>query len=241
MESLFRYQAPPSTCGYLPDRRWSLEYEMVSAISAEEYQERMAHGWRRFGAMMFRPQCPECQACRTLRVDVGRFRPNRSQRRSQKTNEGRLELRVGSPAVSRTKLGLYDRFHAFQSDTKSWPIHPAKDAASYRESFVHNPRFTEEWCYFDGDRLVGVGYVDRLPAALSAIYFYYDPDERALSLGTWNVLCVLAAARRSGLPHVYLGYFVPDCRSLAYKANYRPNQTLQADGSWRDFLSAERE
>jgi arginine-tRNA-protein transferase len=238
MESLFRYVAPPSTCGYLPDRRWSLEYEMVTAISAEEYQQRMIQGWRRFGGMLFRPQCPSCQACQSLRVDVAHFRPNRSQRRSHRANHGDIELRVGPPAVSRSKLNLYDRFHAHQADYKGWPLHPAKDAASYRESFVHNPRFTEEWCYFDADRLIGVGYVDRLPEALSAIYFFYEPVERDRSLGTWNVLCVLAEAARCRLPYVYLGYYVAGCPSLAYKANFRPNQTLQPDGTWRDFRAA---
>ncbi len=236
MESLFRYVAPPSTCGYLPDRRWSLEYEMVTSISAEEYQLRLEQGWRRFGGMLFRPQCPACQACQSLRVDVARFRPSRSQRRSRKANEELVECRVGPPAVSRTKLNLYDRFHVFQSDHRGWPLHPAKDAASYRESFVHNPRFTEEWCYFRGDRLIGVGYVDRLPAALSAIYFYYDPAERDRSPGTWNVLRVLDEAARCRLPHAYLGYYVAGCPSLAYKANFRPNQVLRPDGSWHDFL-----
>src|SRR5437764_5850550 len=118
MESLFRYVAPPSTCGYLPDRHWSLEYEMVTAISPWEYQQRLQQGWRRFGGMLFRPQCPACQACQSLRVDVARFRPNRSQRRARKANEGWVERRVGSPTVSRTKLTLYDRFHAHQSDLK---------------------------------------------------------------------------------------------------------------------------
>ena len=31
MESLFRYVAAPSECGYLPDQLWSLEYELVGA------------------------------------------------------------------------------------------------------------------------------------------------------------------------------------------------------------------
>jgi leucyl-tRNA---protein transferase len=238
MESLFRYVAPPSQCGYLPDRLWSLEYEMVANITAPEYLERMQQGWRRFGGMLFRPQCPGCRSCQSIRVDVARFRPNRSQRRARKVNGGQIQLRVSSPAVSRAKLTLYDRFHAHQADLKGWPQHPAKDAASYRESFVHNPSFTEEWCYYLDGQLIGVGYVDRLPAGLSAIYFYYDPDQRDRSLGTWNVLCVLDDAIRHGLPYVYLGYFVAGCRSLAYKANFRPNQVLHPDGRWHDFLTS---
>ncbi len=37
MESLFRYVAAPSRCGYLADRLWSLEYEYVGSLTREEY------------------------------------------------------------------------------------------------------------------------------------------------------------------------------------------------------------
>ena len=236
MESLFRYTMAPSTCGYLPDRDWSLEYEMVAAISAAEYTQRLEQGWRRFGATLFRPRCLACQACQTLRVEVAAFRPNRSQKRAWQKNRGDLAVRVAAPSVSRAKLDLYDRFHEMQSDTKGWPEHGAKDPASYRESFVHNPAFTEEWCYFVNDRLIGVGYVDRLEGAMSAIYFFYDPDERARSLGTFNVLCLLKDCQRKKLKHLYLGYYVEGCRSLEYKAAFKPNQVRHPDGTWRDFL-----
>ena len=236
MQSLFRYTAPPSTCGYLPAEHWSLEYEMVADISAREYAEKLEAGWRRFGGMLFRPQCPFCQACRSLRVVVEKFRPNRSQSRAWKVNRGEIEVRIGAPSVSREKLLLYDRFHQHQTGTKGWPEHPAKDAASYRESFVHNPAFTEEWCFFLQDRLVGVGYVDRLETALSAIYFFYDPDVRDRSLGTFNVLCLLEECTLRKLTYLYLGYYVPGCRSLEYKGNYKPNQVLGTDGNWHDFL-----
>jgi arginyl-tRNA--protein-N-Asp/Glu arginylyltransferase len=236
MESLFSYVAPPSPCSYLPDERWSLEYEMVQDLGGADYMQRMLDGWRRFGGMMFRPRCPRCTQCRPLRVDVARFQPTRSQRRAWGRNHDDVKLRIGSPGVTRSKLILYDRYHAFQAAAKGWPEHPAKDAASYRESFVHNPAFTEEWTYHVNDKLIGVGYVDRLPGGLSAIYFFYDPDQRERSLGTWNVLCVLQEALQSGLSHVYLGYYVAGCPSLAYKANFRPNQIRWPDGRWRDFL-----
>jgi arginyl-tRNA--protein-N-Asp/Glu arginylyltransferase len=241
MESLFRYLAPPSSCGYLPDRQWSLEYEMVGAMDAGEYKARLVEGWRRFGNMLFRPQCPACRACQSLRVLVDRFRPNRSQRRARRCNLGAVELEIGKPAVSWQKLKLYDRYHAFQSLNKGWPEHPAKDPDSYSDSFIHNPFATEEWCYYLDGKLAGVGYVDALPESMSAIYFYYDPDLRARSLGTWNVLCLLAEAAARHVPFVYLGYFVAGCPSLAYKATFMPNQVRGADGAWRDFMPGTRE
>jgi arginine-tRNA-protein transferase len=245
MESLFRYVASPSPCGYLPEQMWSLEYEYVGAMTSAEYLQRMLEGWRRFGVMLFRPACQACTACRPLRVHVPWFRPDRSQRRTRKANEDVVKLRIGTPSVSRAKLTLYDRYHAYQSDAKGWPVHPAKDARSYVESFVYHPFPVEEWCYYLGNRLVGVGYVDYLPipppetpepsTGLSAIYFFYDPDERDRSLGTWNVLCLIDEARRRGLPYVYLGYHVEGCSSMSYKTRFVPNQIRHGDGVWRDF------
>lgn len=235
MESLYHFVSLPHDCSYLPGQTWRLEYEMVSAMTADEYRARMDANWRRFGHTLFRPRCPECTACRTLRVLVDQFRPNRSQKRCRALNEAAVRLRIGRPTVSQAKLDLYDRYHAFQTEFKGWPGHAPKDAADYIDSYVSNPFPVQEWCYYVGKKLVGVGYVDDLPGALSAIYFFYDPEERLRALGTWNVLSIIEVAAARGLPFVYLGYFVPGCRSLEYKANFAPNQLRQPDGSWSDF------
>ncbi len=91
-----------------------------------------------------------------------------------------------------------------------------------------------EWCYYLGEKLVGVGYVDCLPKCLSAIYFFHDPDERKRSLGTYNVLSIIRKAAEWRLPPpYYLGYFVEGCRSLEYKARFCPHEVLNAKGEWQ--------
>jgi arginine-tRNA-protein transferase len=243
MESLLRFIAAPSRCGYLPHEQWSLEYEYVTQLTKVEYLQRMLEGWRRFGTMMFRPACRSCTACQALRVVAGSFRPDRSQRRCHNANEGVIERHVGLPTVTRTKLALYDRYHAFQAFHKGWPEHPPREPDGFADSFVVQPFPVEEWCYFLDDRLIAVAYVDFLPGApsltseggLSAIYCFYDPEERQRSLGTWNILCMIEEAARRGLPYVYLGYYVPGCGSMEYKTQFRPNQLRDADGTWRDF------
>ena len=48
-------------------------------------------------------------------------------------------------------------------------------------------------------------------------------------------------AREEGLPYVYLGYWVPESRKMAYKARFRPCEIL-VGGTWRmltDFEVAE--
>lgn len=235
MKTISRFVSLPHACSYLPQETAEIEYVRVASMSAAEYQERMAAGWRRFGYTIFHPTCRACQECRTLRVVVDRFRPNRSQRRVRNMNEGDVRLEINPPSATPDKLRLYDRYHEFQSDVKDWPTHPPKDVLEYLGSYVDNPFPAQEYSYYIGDRLVAIGYVDALPDALSAVYCFYDPDIRERSLGTWNVLCAIEQAALSGRPHVYLGYFVAGCGSLEYKANFTPNQVRDADGQWRDF------
>jgi arginine-tRNA-protein transferase len=248
MQSLPLYTAPPSRCGYLPDQLWSLQYEYALSLTPQEYLRLMLDNWRRFGRTLFRPACLACSTCRAVRVLARQFRPDRSQRRARRANDGVVRLEIGKPAVSREKLALYDRYHAHQADFREWPRHPPRDAAGYAESYVHHPFPVEEWCYYLDNRLVGVGYVDCLPdeprppgkpdaGGLSAIYFFYDPAERHRSLGTWNVLNLIAEADRRDLPYVYLGYFVEGCRSMEYKERFAPNELRGDDGVWRAFRS----
>lgn len=235
MESLFTFDSPPGSCGYRPEQTWQLHYEVVGQLAPAEYRDRMRQGWRRFGFSLFRPACPTCRLCQPIRVPTAAFQPDRSQRRAWKANVHDVRIAVGAPAVNREKLRLYDRFHRAQHESKGWPNHDAENATDFAESFVENPFPTQEWCYFLGERLIGVGYVDVLPEAISAIYFFHDPEEQYRSLGTFNVLAVLAAAKRQRVPHVYLGFYVEGCRSLEYKARFRPNEVLHPDGDWRAF------
>src|SRR6516162_7907944 len=100
MLSLVRYETPPGPCGYLPGETWRFEHEFVAAMTPAEYEERLRQGWRRFGHLLFRPACPSCTACRSIRVDVARFRPNRSQRRNRKQNETVIRLVIGPPILT---------------------------------------------------------------------------------------------------------------------------------------------
>ena len=222
----------PSRCSYLPDRDWRLEYRLAAELSAEEYARFLLAGWRHFGRALFRPRCPACSACEPLRVDVERFRPDRSQRRAWARNQADLRLDIAEPAAGPAQLDLYRRYHAFQERAKDWPDRQGETPADYRESFVDNPFPVREWRYSLGDELVGLGYVDDLPVGPSAITFLYDPRYRDRSLGTYNVLALIEHARGRGLPHVYLGYRVADCPSMAYKARFVPHQTLGPDGRW---------
>ena len=49
--------------------------------------------------------------------------------------------------------------------------------------------------------------------------------------GTLNILWLIAEARRSGRPYVYLGYYVAESKAMRYKAGFRPCE-IWSDGTW---------
>lgn len=212
-------------CPYLPGERSRMRYRVVENCGAETYQRLLERGWRRFGSLFFRPGCLACQECRSLRVDVAAFRPNRSMRRAWHKNRD-LEVVVEPPSVSREHLALYDRYHDDMSRRKSWPEKLA-EPFDYYLTFVHGRQeFGREILYRRGGRLVMVALVDLLPRAVSAVYTFYEPELRHRSLGVYSVLRQIELARSTGRPHVYLGYRVEGNASMRYKARYRPHQVL---------------
>jgi arginyl-tRNA--protein-N-Asp/Glu arginylyltransferase len=234
MKTIGRWTAPPGPCDNSHDHICKRDYLCVATMDHDEYMEYLLAGWRRFGHMLFRQNCSGRNACRSLRVDAACFRGDRSQCRARKANEEAIRLCIGDPKVTPEKVALVDRFHSDRSLKRGWSLSEPGDAAEFARRFVLNPFPTQEWCYFLDDVLVGVGYVDELAGGLSAIYFARDPTHGDRSLGTWNALCLLDRARALGLPHVYLGYHALGCPSLQYKGRFRPNQSLDPDGVWRD-------
>jgi arginine-tRNA-protein transferase len=61
---------------------------------------------------------------------------------------------------------------------------------------------------------------------------YFDPAFARQSVGTYSILWEIEYARKLGLPHYYLGYYVAESDTMSYKARFRPNEMLVADNHW---------
>ena len=228
---LNRFITGPNTCMYLPDQQARMEHEFVVRLTSEEYEARMNAGWRKFGPVLFRPVCTACTECRSIRIPLATFLPDRSQVRALKRNAD-LSVHFAAPVVEAQRLALYNRYHAAQETRKGWP-ETEKSAEDYAFSFLHNPIPGVEISVWEGDVLRAVALTDVTPNCVSGVYHYHDPDCRSRSLGTFVILQTLELARRLEKPYAYFGYYVADCGSLNYKARFQPCELLGTDGVWR--------
>lgn len=223
------FQTDDKECPYLHDRPSRLDAHLVASISAVEHEQLLSLGVRHFGRFYFRPACPTCSQCISLRVPVAGFRASRAQRRVLSRNRD-LVIDVSEPRGDAERIELYRRFHAEREAKRGWAP-TDMDATEYVQSFVDSPITTLEVSYRLAGRLVAVAYVDETPQAWSSVFGFWEPELKSRGLGTFDVLTEISEALRRGKQYLYLGYYVRGCLSLEYKRTFRPCELLR-DGQW---------
>lgn len=222
----------PSPCPYLPDQMSRLPLRLpIRRLRRGELGNRLAAGDRRQGLMLYRTACSECSACEPIRIDVQQFRPGRTQRRVQRQGDRRIELEVGPLEPTLEKVDLYNRHkrgRGLSSGERSI------DFDGYTAFLGESCCESIELRYRVDGRLMGVAVLDRADDALSAVYFYFDPHYEELSPGVYSVLKQVELCRQWGLRYLYLGLYIADCASMAYKRRYLPHERL-LDGHWVTF------
>jgi arginine-tRNA-protein transferase len=232
MTELFRIVEPPRQCSYLPAQTASLEVRAVSELSPIEYANLLACGWRRFGWQIFRPACPKCRECRSLRILAQQFIPSAGQKRVLRKNQA-IRAELHPLFAVRETIELYNRYQRFMHERRGWELRSA-NAAIYHDMFLSGPsEFGRQWLYFAKDRLTGVAMMDIAPQAVSLVYFFHDPEWRAQSPGIFSVLNQILYARDNGLRYAYPGYWIEGCQSMNYKNRFRPYEMLD------DYVSGE--
>lgn len=226
MTELFHVIEQPRTCSYLPAQTASLEVRAVQDVNPVEYADLLARGWRRFGWQFFRPACPHCRECRSIRVLAQEFQASAGQRRVLRKNE-EVRAELYPLFAVREAVELYNRYQRFMHEHRGWVLQQAS-LDSYHDMFLSGSvHLGRQWLYFSGDQLIGVAMMDEVPLqAVSLVYFFHDPAWRAQSPGVFSVLTQIAYAQAEGCPHAYLGYWIKDCGSMNYKNRFRPYEML---------------
>ena len=212
-------------CSYLKDKEQTAHYKILSECSLSYCTTLTERGWRRFGRMFFRPICPDCDECKSIKIDVKNYEFSKSARRIIRKNS-EITTIIQHPTVTKEHIDLFNKYHAYMHEKKGWDKNQT-DAKNYFISFVNGyEEFGYEVLYFDKEKLIGVDLIDLLDNGLSSIYFYYDPDYSHLSLGKYSLYKQIMFAKSNEYEWIYLGYYVKECQSLSYKDQYKPYLTL---------------
>ncbi len=227
-ERIRLFQTLPHACGYYADRvAQNLVIDPAAPNLDQIYPQALAHGFRRAGGHLYHPRCTGCRACTPCRVRVATFRPDRSQRRCRARNAD-LAMQVTAPGYSDERYALYRRYLQRRHPGGGMDQAEPDDFARFLDAPWSPTRFLELRL---AGRLLAVAVTDVCDNALSAVYTFFDPDARGRGLGTYAILAQVAWARRLGLEHVYLGYWIAGHAKMDYKRRFRPLEVL-GDAGW---------
>ena len=188
-----------------------------------------AAGFRRVEHWVYRPACPQCNACLPWRVDVANFKLGRNMSRVIKKNRD-LTRHIAGPTPSDDHYRLFKTYVTNRHDDGQMA---KMDQDDFTSMISNSPIETVLISYNDAENnLVGAILSDLQSDGLSAVYSFFEPGLTTRSLGTFMVLDLLAIARESDLNWLYLGYFVEGSRKMEYKARFGPAEVFK-DGQWQ--------
>ncbi|MEO2265976.1 arginyltransferase [Pseudoalteromonas pernae] len=218
-------------CSYISDREEQLLVILdPGCYSPQGFEALLKQGFRRSGEQIYRPHCPSCNACSSVRVLAKDFTPTRSQKR--KLNKAKSYRVCISEKEKPEYFALYERYiNERHSDGTMYPPERSQYDSFLFCNWMHI-HFIELW---QRDKLIAVAVTDVMDNALSAIYTFFDPDYAHLSLGSVMIMKQIEHAQQTNKEYVYLGYQIDECKKMRYKLQFQPAQQLKND-HWIDVI-----
>ncbi len=215
-------------CSYLPNRQEQLLVILDPiCYSTDKFESLLGLGFRRSGNQIYRPHCPICSACSSVRVLAQDFMPSKSQKR--KLNKAKTRFEVKYSTQERPEYyPLYSKYITMRHQDGSMYPPEKEQFQSFLLCSWLKITFIELW---HQDTLVAVAVTDCMNSAISAIYTFFDPDFEHYSLGSVMILEQLKFAKEQNKQYVYLGYQIDECDKMKYKNQFLPAQK-QLNDEW---------
>lgn len=221
--------SPDYECSYLPEQlARSAFINPYFALTPIVYEQLLKQGYRRSGDEVYKPYCRQCHACIPCRIPVRQFKPNRGQQRCWKKHANTTVV-IKPPVFEQAHYDLYMRYQKTRHSGGGMEQSSPEDYINFLSSRWCTTCFAE---ISVDNQLAGVAIIDQFPRSWSAVYTFFDPELEHLSLGIYAVLWQIQQLKQHRLDYLYLGYWIKECRKMAYKDNYQPLEILE-NNQWR--------
>ncbi|MCC5992843.1 MAG: arginyltransferase [Rhodobacteraceae bacterium] len=236
------YVTAPQPCPYLKGRMERKLFTALQGDHAEAMNDTLSkQGFRRSQNVLYRPSCADCCACLSARIRVEDFVLSRNQRKIIRRNRD-LSREVTSAWATQEQFDLFRRYlECRHADGGMADMDTFEYAAMVEETPVRTRVI--EYRKPDTGRgrqeLAAVCLTDVLDDGLSLVYSFFDPELQNSSVGSYIIMDHVELARASGLPYVYLGYWVPGSPKMGYKARFAALEVYHR-GEWRDLGDPEQ-
>ncbi|WP_158527180.1 arginyltransferase [Pelagibaculum spongiae] len=214
------YLSSEQTCNYLEqEESRSLFVDPAIKINSSLISQLSQNGFRRNGSLLYRPHCNHCNKCMSCRVICRDFKPSNSQKKILRKAK-LLDWKLVPMKFTQEHYYLYQKY--IEARHIDGDMYPASEQ-QYQSFLICGdiPQLLLEIRTSEGLLICGAA-VDCLDDGFSAVYSYFDPDFSQLSLGKLIILRLIEHCQSSQLAYVYLGYWIENCRKMAYKKNYPP-------------------
>ncbi len=224
----------PAPCAYLPareERRLFTHLDMGEA-GIRQHDFLAQAGFRRTQNIAYRPACPNCTACISIRIPVEAYIPSRNQQRVLRANAD-LASALGPAVATADYFDLFERYIAARHAQGGMELMGKSDFTQMIEDSPIETRLVTYHAPKTCDAppgLLAVSLVDVIDDGISMVYSFFDPAQAARSLGTFLILDHIEKTRRLGLPYLYLGYWIDHSPKMAYKARFMPQERLGPQG-----------
>jgi len=227
------YQSTSHRCPYISrETAANLLIDPKFNVTNSFYDTLIANGFRRNGGLYYRPHCPTCTRCRSVRIRLKDFLYGRSFKRIVRLNSD-VSLELTALEYRDEHFALY---RAYQSTRHGGDSMDDPDPEKYRQFMTSSNIDTFMVELRIGRRLLAVSVLDHVADGLSAVYTFFDPDEHRRSPGTLAILRQIDLARSADYDHLYLGYWIADCDKMSYKRRFSPLEEFNtASQTWSEL------
>lgn len=226
--SLQFYLTIPGPCPYLPGRLERKIFTQLDPLNGPHLNDYLTHaGFRRSQNVIYRPACETCRECRSLRIDIDGFTPNKRFRRIIRKNAD-LAIETKAAIATQEQFTLLKTYLHERHLTGGMADMDLERYALMVEECSSETEITE-YRRNDGS-LIAAMLIDTLGDGLSLVYSFFDPEETKRSLGLFMILNQIQRCQNADSAYLYLGYWVPNSPKMQYKSLFQPCEILTHRG-----------